>query len=68
MNEWDFTLHDMMGKGNHIMTSFRLPCKLKGKMANLRGGSLFRLMDDGKFAEGWAFTGNQAALDRFFSA
>lgn len=68
LTRWDFTLGEVMVNGDYVMTTIHLAGERKGKTVNLRGGHLLRLTADGKVAEGWGFTSDQAALDDFFSA
>ena len=67
LRRWDFTLEDVMVNGDYVMTTWRLLGERKGHTVELRGGHLLRL-DDGKIVEGWGFTSDQDALDRFFAA
>jgi ketosteroid isomerase-like protein len=64
---WDFTLGDIMVNGNFVMTTFRLIGERKGIAIDMKGGHLFRLNEAGKIVEGWGFTDDQEALDRFFA-
>lgn len=66
LDRWDFTLEDMMVNGDYVMTTFRLQGERKGMAVDMRGGHLMRIGADGKVAEGWGFTHDQDALDRFF--
>jgi hypothetical protein len=68
LSRWDFTLGDIMVNGNYVMATFGLQGERKGLAIDIRGGHLFRLDDEGKVVEGWGFTDDQDALDRFFSA
>jgi ketosteroid isomerase-like protein len=68
LTRWDFMLGDVMVNGNYVMTTFRLQGERKGVPIDMKGGHLFRISSEGKVAEGWGFTDDQEALDRFFSA
>jgi ketosteroid isomerase-like protein len=68
LTRWDFTLDDVMVNGAYVMTTYRLEGERKGIRVDLRGGHLLRLNDQGQIVEGWGFTNDQDALDRFFSA
>jgi uncharacterized protein len=64
----DFMLDRVMANGDYVMTTFRLQGERKGIAIDLGGGHLMRLSADGQIVEGWGFTDDQDALDRFFSA
>ncbi len=68
LTRWEFELGDIMVNGDYVMTTFRLRGERKGIQVDLRGGHLMRLDEEGKVVEGWGFTSDQDALDRFFSA
>jgi ketosteroid isomerase-like protein len=68
LDRWDFSLEDVMVNGNYVMTTFHLKGERRGKRVDLRGGHLFRISPDAKVVEGWGFTNDQDALDKFFSS
>jgi ketosteroid isomerase-like protein len=68
LTRWDFTPEDIMVNGNHVVATFRLEGERKNNSISLRGAHIMRLNESGQIAEGWGFTSDQDALDRFFSA
>lgn len=56
LTRWDLALDEVMVNGDYVMTTFYLQGERKGRTA------------EGRVAEGWGFTDDQAALDDFFAA
>jgi hypothetical protein len=68
LDRWDFTLDSIMVNGSYVMTTWHMDGERKGNKIALRGGHLMRVDGEGKVVEGWGFTDDQDAADRFFSA
>ncbi|MBI5303536.1 MAG: nuclear transport factor 2 family protein [Chloroflexi bacterium] len=68
LTRWDFELEDVMVNGNYVVATFNLKGTRKGHHVDLRGAHIMRLNDQGQVGEGWGFTDDQDALDKFFLA
>jgi hypothetical protein len=68
LDRWEFSLESVMVNGHYVMTTFALAGERKGITIKIHGGHLMRIDAEGKVAEGWGFTDDQDALDRFFAS
>ena len=69
LDEWRITPKRILfnEKDNAALVEFHLNGSRKGRRVEMAGYHMIRLTDEGKIAEGWGFTGDQDALDEFFS-
>ena len=68
LTSWSFEVQDVMVNGDHVVATVSLRGERRGKKVDLRGAHILRMNDEGQVVEGWGFTGDQDALDDFFSA
>ncbi len=70
LDEWAFSLRGVVvNEGDRAaMVSFDVVGLRKGRRIAMAGCHMIRLDAEGRIAEGWGFTEDQAALDAFFSA
>jgi uncharacterized protein len=68
LTSWDLEVEDVMVNSNYVVATFHLNGERKSKKVDLRGAHIMRMNDQGQVVEGWGFTGDQHALDEFFSA
>lgn len=67
LQQWDFTLEDIMVNGDYVVATFRVIGERKGKKINMKGAHIMRLNETGQVVEGWGFADDQDALDDFFT-
>jgi ketosteroid isomerase-like protein len=70
LDEWTIEVTDVLTneKDRAALVAFHLVGSRRGRSVDLNGNHVVRLDESGRIVEGWGFTGDQDALDAFFSA
>jgi len=68
LDDWRIEPRHMMANGDLVLAVVHVFGTRRGHSIKTHGGHVFRFDSDGRIAEAWGFTEDQAALDEFFRA
>ena len=66
LDTWEIDVVDVMGNADLVVAIVRLVAARGTTHIDTRGAHVFRFDADGRIAEAWGFTVDQAGLDRVF--
>jgi ketosteroid isomerase-like protein len=68
LDRWEIEARDVMGNADLVVGTFTLRGLRRGVDIETTGAHVFRFDTDGRIAEAWGFTLDQARLDELFRA
>lgn len=68
LDAWNLHVEHIMGNEDMVVATVHAVGDRRGRHIDTKGAHVFRLADDGRIAEAWGFTAEQADLDEFFKA
>ena len=68
LDEWTIEPIDIMGNDDMVVGYVRIHGRRRGHEIQMTGAHAFRFDDEGRVAEAWGFSSDQAELDAFFRA
>ena len=68
LDGWRLRVVDVLGNADLVVGMVHLTGERRGQTIDTPGAHVFRIGRDGRIAEAWGFTSDQARLDEFFRA